>query len=154
MLQRHNIFHRGMKIWYHVPAHEKKATTMVCRRAAAHSRPNRKTITRIGLDWWRCLEQQCGWFQRLWKCVVPHWIAFAPGPNISETMSICYVLCQAQRPSDWHNTWHSLTFARMAEHLLNALPCAAAISISIDALLVVTLMIDLRADHLRRYWNS
>ena len=69
-------------------------------------------------------------------------------------LKLCpYVVCHAQRSAQAIDITLDIlmTFARMAEHLLNALPCAAAISTSIDALLVVTLMIHLRADHLRRY---
>ena len=69
-------------------------------------------------------------------------------------LKLCpYVVCHAKRSAQAIDITLDIlmTFARMAEHLLNALPCAAASSISIHALLVVTLMIDLRADHLRRY---
>ena len=75
-------------------------------------------------------------------------------PQARAFLKICaYVVCHAKRSAQPIDIPLDIlmTFARMAEHLLNALPCAAAISISIDALLVVTLMIDLRADHLRRY---
>ena len=47
-----------------------------------------------------------------------------------------------------------LTFARMVEHILSAIHCAAAMSTSQDALLVVALIIDVRADHVARYLNS
>ena len=69
-------------------------------------------------------------------------------------LKLCpYVVCHGKRSAQAIDITLDIlmAFARMAEHLLNALPCAAAISISIDALLVVTFMINLRADHRRRY---
>ena len=69
-------------------------------------------------------------------------------------LKLCpYVVCHAKRSAQAIDITLDIlmTFARMAEHLLNALPCAAAIFVSIDALHVVKLMIDLRADHLERY---
>ena len=82
-------------------------------------------------------------------------IAFAPGPNTS--VNLCaQVACHAKRSAQAFDITLDilLTFARMAELLLNALPGAAAISTSSDALPVVTLIIDVRADRIGRYFNS
>ena len=47
-----------------------------------------------------------------------------------------------------------LTFAIRVEHILSAIHCAAAVPTSQDALLVVALIMDVRADHVGRYLHS
>ena len=72
-------------------------------------------------------------------------------------MNFCaHVACHAKRSAQAFDITLDilLTFPRMAEPLSNALPCAAAISTSSDALPVVTLIIDVRADRIGRYLDS
>ena len=89
-------------------------------------------------------------------------IAFSLGPNIrSFALRVkanlsphvaCHAVCSAQAFDMTLDICR--TFARMVEHILIAMHCAAAVSISQDALLVVALIIDVLADHVGRYFNS
>ena len=149
-----------MKIWGHVPAHRGKSNNhgvpQSCSTFKTKPNNNNNNSNNKNSTWLMTLPYAP---MRLVSetlkmlCAAPNRLCSRP-EHLCEPMSTCCVSCLTQRPSVRHKFDILLTFARMAEHLLNALPCAAAISTSIDSLLVVTLMIDVRPDRLGRYLNS